>query len=107
MKAILCNFFINLSMLVVYSGNAKSDVAKMIAMYLGVFAFVYLGLEHSVANSVLFAMTFWYDLIHGTSILVLSDAFWNVVIALIGNLIGGGVLIGAYYSFLNDSGKIK
>lgn len=106
-RAIFCNFFINVSMLMVYSGNMKDDFGKVIAMAFGVFIFMYLGLEHSVANTVLFCTTFFFDLFHGTDYLVLSEAIQNVFWVLIGNYIGGGLLIGAYYAFINDSRSKK
>lgn len=104
-RAIFCNFFINVAMLMVYSGNMKDDFGKVIAMAFGVFIFMYLGLEHSVANSVLFCTAFFFDLFHGTNHLILSEAIQNVFWVLIGNYIGGGLLIGAYYAFINDSRK--
>jgi formate/nitrite transporter len=106
-RAILCNFFINLSMLMVYNGNLKSDIGKFMAIFFGVFVFVYMGLEHSVANLVLFTMTYFYDLFHGTDILIMKDAIANVGIVLLGNYIGGGLLIGLYYSVINNSKKFK
>lgn len=101
-RGIFCNFFINLSMLMVYSGRIKNDVMKAAAMLFGVFMFMYLGLEHSVANSVLFALGFFHDLANGTTYLIPGLALLNVTVALIANFIGGGVLIGLFYSFLND-----
>lgn len=102
-RAIFCNLFINMAMLMVYSGNVKSDGAKIIAMFFGVFIFVYLGFEHSVANSMFFITAGMYQLINHVDIgfdLVL--ALQNIIIVLIGNFIGGGILIGWYYAFIND-----
>ncbi len=104
-RAIFCNFFINVSMLMVYSGNIKDDITKVVAMAFGVFIFMYLGLEHSVANTVLFCTAFFFDLFHNTNHLDLSLAVQNVLWVLLGNYIGGGVLIGLYYSFVNDNRK--
>lgn len=107
-RAIFCNFFINLSMICVYSGNIKSDAGKALAMFGGVFFFMYLGLEHSVANSVFFAYAGFLQLFQPA--LDVGFHFWeatlNVIIVLIGNFIGGGVLIGVYYAFLNDKSKV-
>lgn len=105
MRSILCNFAINLAMLMVYAGNMKSDFAKMAAMFFGVFMFMYLGFEHSVANTVLFTIGGLYDMVHGTDMVHAAYAIPNVIIALIGNFIGGGILIGLYYSFMNDDSK--
>ncbi len=102
-RAIFCNFFINIAMLMVYSGNIKDDFAKIIAMAGGVFIFMYLGLEHSVANTVLFATAYFFDLFHGTDHLAVIPAIQNLFWVLIGNYIGGGILIGLYYSIVNNA----
>ncbi|MBK7819791.1 MAG: formate/nitrite transporter family protein [Tessaracoccus sp.] len=96
-RAILCNFMINVAMLLVYNGYVKADFAKMCAMLSAVFIFAFLGLEHSVANTVLFLMV---GLREGIDV---GLALGNVGIALAGNFVGGGLLIGAYYAYVNDS----
>jgi formate/nitrite transporter FocA (FNT family) len=98
-RAIFCNFFINLAMLMVYNGAIKEDLMKAIVMIVSVFVFAYLGFEHSVANTVLFTIV---GVDHGIDIL---PAIGNVVICLVGNWVGGGVLIGLYYAYLNDEAR--
>lgn len=95
-RAILCNFMINVAMLLVYNGFVHEDIAKMVAMNVAVFIFAYLGLEHSVANTVLFTIV---GLSHGIDV---GLALANVGVALLGNFVGGGVLIGLYYAYVND-----
>lgn len=95
-RAIFCNFMINLSMLLVYNGIIKDDLTKSIAMIMSVFIFAFDGFEHSVANSVLFTIV---GLKSGIDV---AAALGNVAIALIGNYVGGGVLIGFYYAYAND-----
>ncbi|HRA75102.1 MAG TPA: formate/nitrite transporter family protein [Propionicimonas sp.] len=95
-RAILCNFMINLSMLLLYNGFVKGDVAKMAAMVMSVFLFAFLGLEHSVANTVLFSIIGFRS---GIDVLLAAG---NVGVALLGNYVGGGLLIGLYYAYLND-----
>ncbi len=107
-RAIFANFFINVAMLMIYSQNVKSDFGKIIVMFFGVFTFVFLGFEHSVANSMLFLIGGMYQLINGVDIgFDTILAIGNILIVLIGNFIGGGILIGYYYSFINDSSKVK
>ncbi len=98
-RAILCNFMINLAILLVYNGLIKDDLTKSLVMIVSVFIFAFLGFEHSVANTVLFTMV---GLKEG---LDLGLAAGNVAIALIGNFIGGGLLIGLYYAYVNDDAK--
>jgi len=98
-RAIFCNFFINLAMLMVYNGAIKEDLTKALVMIVSVFVFAYLGFEHSVANTVLFTMVGLQNPIN------VVEAVGNVVVCLIGNWVGGGVLIGLYYAYLNDEGR--
>lgn len=95
-RAILCNFMINLAMLVVYNGYLHEDLAKCLAMIVAVFIFAFLDFEHSVANTVLFMIVWLQDGIP------VGAALGNLGIVLLGNLIGGGVLIGFYYAWVND-----
>ncbi len=95
-RAIFCNCLINVAMLLVYNGYAKSDGVKVVGMNVAVMLFAFLGFEHSVANSVLFIV----QGLHG-GIDVLA-AMGNVGIALLGNFVGGGLLIGWYYAYAND-----
>lgn len=98
-RAILCNFMINLAMLLVYNGLIKEDLTKSLVMIMSVFIFAFLGFEHSVANTVLFTMV---GLKEGIDV---GLAAANVAIALAGNFVGGGLLIGLYYAYVNDDTK--
>ena len=95
-RAVLCNLLINLAMLLVYNGIIKDDLTRSLAMITSVFIFAFLGLEHSVANTVLFTIVGLRDGID------VGLAAANVGIALLGNFLGGGVLIGLYYAYVND-----
>jgi formate/nitrite transporter FocA (FNT family) len=86
-------------MLMVYNGAIKEDLMKAIAMIVSVFVFAYLSFEHSVANTVLFTMV---GLQEG---IALAPATLNVLICLAGNFVGGGILIGLYYAYLNDEAR--
>jgi len=99
-RAVLCNLMINLSMLLAYNGYIKETITIALAMVTAVFVFAFLGLEHSVANTVLFTIV---GLQSGID---LGLAVVNVVIVLIGNYIGGGLLIGVYYAYVNDSRRL-
>ncbi len=98
-RAILCNFMINMAMLLVYNGLIKEDLTKCLVMVMSVFVFAFAGLEHSVANTVLFTIV---GLREG---LDAALAVGNVAVALIGNFIGGGLLIGVYYAYVNDDSR--
>ena len=100
-RAILCNFMINLAMLLIYNGFIHDDWSKIVSMIVAVFVFAFLGFEHSVANTVLFTVV---GLTHGIDVLAASG---NVAVALLGNFVGGGVLIGAYYAYANDDRWVR
>jgi len=96
MRAILCNFMINLAMILVYNGMIKDEFTKSLAMIMSVFVFAFVGFEHSVANTVVFTIV---GLQGGIDI---GLALGNIVIVLLGNFVGGGLLIGLYYAYAND-----
>jgi len=98
-RAILCNFMINLAMLLVYNGLIKDDLTKSLAMVMSVFVFAFVGFEHSVANTVLFSIVGLHDGID------VGLALGNLGIVLVGNFVGGGLLIGWYYAYANDDRK--
>lgn len=98
-RAMFCNFLINLAMLLIYNGNIKEDIVKFSVMFIAVFVFAFTGMEHSVANTVLFEI---YGL---QADIDLGAAIGNVAIALLGNFVGGGFLIGLYYSYVNDEAR--
>lgn len=100
-RAVLCNFMINLAMLLIYNGYIKDDITKALSMIAAVFVFAFLGLEHSVANTILFTVV---GLNHGVDVLA---ALANVGIALVGNFVGGGLLIGIYYAYVNDDSHYR
>ncbi|MCB7136020.1 formate/nitrite transporter family protein [Cellulosimicrobium marinum] len=95
-RAVLCNFMINVAMLLVYNGLITQDVTKVLVMVVSVFVFAFDGFEHSVANTALFTIV---GLSHGIDV---WPALGNLVVVLAGNFIGGGLLVGYYYAFAND-----
>ncbi|GGB95597.1 formate/nitrite transporter family protein [Cellulomonas carbonis] len=98
-RAVLCNFLINMAMLLVYNGLIREDVMRSAVMITAVFLFAFLGLEHSVANTVLFTIV---GLREGID---LGLAAGNVLLALLGNYLGGGLLVGFYYAYVNDDAR--
>ncbi|PKQ32097.1 MAG: formate transporter [Actinobacteria bacterium HGW-Actinobacteria-2] len=96
-RAIFCNLLINLAMLVVYKGMVTSDFGKFVALWGSIFVFTVMGFEHSVANTVLFTV---FGVSHGIDVLRAAAA---IGVAFVGNLVGGGVLIGAVYGYLNSA----
>ena len=95
-KAVFANYFINISVIVVM--QLREHLAKILVLMMGVIIFAYMGFEHVVANSALFAMAL---LEHPESVNVLQVGK-NFFFSLIGNYVGGGLVIGLFYAYLND-----
>ena len=95
-RAVLCNFVLNLAILLVYNGLIKDDLTKSLVLITAVAIFAFVGFEHAVANTVLFLIQGLHEGIN------VGLALGNLGIALLGNFIGGGLLIGLYYAYVND-----
>lgn len=86
-RGILCNLSVCLA---VYSGiRLKSEAGKIILMFLCVFTFVVSSFEHSIANLAIFSIAF-FSLGELPIVPLLNNIFWVVI----GNILGGGVLLG-------------
>lgn len=86
-RGILCNFSVCLA---VYSGiRLKSEVGKMVLMFLCVFTFVVAGFEHSIANLAVFSISYF-----ASGSIPVAGVLNNLLWVVIGNIIGGGVLLG-------------
>ena len=95
-KAIFANYFINVSVIVAM--QVKESLAKIVVLMLGVTVFAYMGFEHVVANSALFVLA----LFEQPGAVSLPDVNKNFVLSLLGNYVGGGLIIGLFYAYLND-----
>ena len=101
-RAMLCNFCINIAMLLVYNGKLRNDFTKCVVMVVAVFVFAFLGFEHSIANSALFLIMGLRGAVEPL------PALLSVVITILGNLVGGGVLIGLNFAIMNrDSCRVR
>ena len=96
-RAIFCNFCINIGMLMVYNGKLINDFTKCVVMIVVVFVFAYLGFEHSIADSALFLIVG----LHGAVNPWLAIA--TIIVVLLGNFVGGGLLIGLNFAVMNDT----
>lgn len=88
-KAILCNFLVCLAVAV--TNRTKDDMAKILLIILCLFAFIISGFEHSIANMTVFAVALFEPAITSVS---LSQALFSLLIATLGNIVGGAVLVG-------------
>lgn len=98
-EAILANFVVNMA--IIGAIFAKEIVSKVFVIVPIIACFVGLGLEHVIANFCLMTLTFFCasPLPEGFTLgAVLAN--WSIV--WVGNLIGGGFLMGAVYAWLNS-----
>ena len=95
-KGIFANFFINISLVIAM--QIDDVLAKMFVMMFGVSIFAFMGYEHVIYNSVLFGG----GLVYQSNELALIPVIINLLGAGIGNYIGGGLIIGLFYAYLND-----
>lgn len=87
LKGVLCNFLVCLG---VYAGfRLKSESGKIAVIVLVITTFVLAGFEHSIANMAYFTL---YCLT--VSAASMPAMLWNLLWATLGNLLGGGVLLG-------------
>ena len=95
-EAILANMFVNIA--IIGQLKIQNEIAKFFFIEILIFMFAFLGYEHVVANFSIHSIAFFkgHFLPYGT---VLSQWF----LAFFGNLVGGGILIGVIYSFLNSN----
>ncbi|MDO5375485.1 formate/nitrite transporter family protein [Staphylococcus rostri] len=96
-KAIFANFFINIGIYV--SLMFKEGMTKTFFIAAGVVIFVFMGYEHVVYNAGLFVGMLFNNVDAVSWLGVLK----NIVFAFIGNYIGGGIMIGLLYAYLNGS----
>ena len=83
----------------------KDDAAKVISMIFIIFIFAFLGFEHVIANFVSFSLAFFVNggPVEGMTIWsVLSNFFFSGI----GNYVGGGLVIGLLYSWLNKDSDV-
>jgi formate/nitrite transporter len=95
-KAVFANYFINVSVIVAMQLN--EHLAKIVVLMMGVIIFAYMGFEHVVANSALFVMAF-LEQPESVNLLQVNK---NFLFSLLGNYVGGGLVIGLFYAYLND-----
>ncbi|WP_124054034.1 formate/nitrite transporter family protein [Arcanobacterium ihumii] len=98
-RGIMCNVLVCFA--IWSQSRTKNDAGKMIIIFLCVAAFISSGFEHVVANMTTFSL----GLFHGIDQATLLEAARNFLFVGLGNLVGGGVIVGG--SMLALSGSIE
>jgi formate/nitrite transporter len=82
-RGMLCNWMVSLG--VVGAMISTNVSGKVIAMWMPIFLFFYMGFEHSVVNMFLFP----FSLIMGGDFSFMDYIVWNEIPTALGNLVGG------------------
>jgi len=98
-RGMLCNWMV--SMGVVGAMISTSASGKMMAMWMPIMLFFYMGFEHSIVNMFLFP----FSMIMGGDFTVMDYVIWNELPTVLGNLVGGFVFVGLplYYTHVRTS----
>lgn len=98
-RGMLCNWMV--SMGVVGAMISTSATGKMMAMWMPVMLFFFMGFEHSIVNMFLFP----FSMIMGGDFTFVDYLIWNELPTVLGNLVGGLVLVGLplYYTHVKTS----
>ena len=88
-RAVMCNWMVSTG--VVAAMMSTSVSGKVIAMWMPILIFFYLGFEHSIVNMFLFPS----GLLLGGEFTIGDYLLWNEIPTVIGNLVGGLTFVGA------------
>lgn len=98
LRGALCNVLVCLAVWMAMAGRSVTD--KAVAIVFPISAFVAAGLEHSVANFYFIPLA-WMIKLHGGvagyDAISIAGFLHNIVPVILGNLLGGGVLVGMVY----------
>jgi formate transporter len=101
-KGLMCNVLVCLAVWMAFAGRSVTD--KAVAIVFPITAFVAAGFEHSVANMYFFPMAMLLEQDIGITgmaqMISWSSFFANIVPVILGNLIGGGVLVALVYHLI-------
>jgi len=87
-RGMLCNWMV--SMGVVGAMISTSATGKMLAMWMPIMLFFFMGFEHSIVNMFLFP----FSMIMGGEFTLIDYLVWNEIPTVLGNLAGGLLLVG-------------
>jgi formate transporter len=100
LRGVLCNVLVCLAVWMAMGG--RSVVDKAVAIVFPITAFVAAGFEHSIANMYFFSLALalqWLDPAWG-SVITVGGMLGNLIPVIVGNLVGGSVLVGLVYHLI-------
>jgi formate/nitrite transporter FocA (FNT family) len=87
-RGVLCNWMVSTG--VVGAMMSTSVSGKVIAMWMPIMLFFYMGFEHSIVNMYLFPS----GLLLGGQFTIMDYLIWNEIPTIVGNLVGGLAFVG-------------
>lgn len=106
-KGILCNVLVCMAVWMAFAGRSVID--KVMAIVFPISAFVAAGFEHSVANMYFFPLAMLLQTFDGAGTAAHTVTwvgfFSNIVPVILGNIIGGSVLVGLVYHVIYRRGE--
>lgn len=88
-RAVMCNWMVSTG--VVGAMMSSSVSGKIMAMWMPVLVFFYMGFEHSVVNMFLFPS----GILLGGQFTMMDYLIWNEIPTILGNMVGGLTFVGA------------
>ena len=98
-RAVLCNFLVCLGLWM--ASRANTDGAKLVVLWWALLAFIATGFEHSVANMTVFGLGIFAHVPLATAGHMTTNLLWVTL----GNVVGGGLLVGLAYSYAGREPK--
>lgn len=92
LRGILCNWLVCLAVWIAL--RTQNESARLIMIFWCLFAFIASGYEHSIANQTLLSLALFLP--HGPEV-SLAGFVHNQVWVTLGNMVGGGLLVGMVY----------
>jgi formate/nitrite transporter len=87
-RAVLCNWMVSTGVVAAIMSTSVSG--KVIAMWMPIMLFFYMGFEHSIVNMFLFPS----GLMLGGNFSIMDYLIWNEIPTVLGNLVGGLSFVG-------------
>ena len=88
-RAVMCNWMVSTGVVAAMMSTTVSG--KVIAMWMPILVFFYMGFEHSIVNMYLFPS----GLMLGGHFTFMDYLLWNEIPTIVGNLVGGLTFVGA------------
>lgn len=105
-KGMLCNVLVCMAVWMALAGRSVID--KAVAIVFPISAFVAAGFEHSIANMYIFPLAMLLEASHSVSAsaatITWAGFFGNLVPVILGNLVGGSLLVGLVYHIIYRRG---